>query len=374
MAKKLFLNPKSSLRTRRRFDELLQMLVYLYFYRGEALAGGSDPEGQSYGNNIKNHNRLSQFLKDVSDSDTLKALKIFDDAFLPAVTSKVDAKGNQKEATIGEMCGVWLTILSLMNNDFVIKKPEALWKYYKLADLKRLKAYSISVEQKQEWREASKEEKKKLLNPRTNDWDENSREVWPTANLNWRREIIDKDILRDCVELYEAGIIDKKRTKACTNANKTKMYCEGIKAPNVTDEDVVVDGSLHTDHFIRHADGGADDESNFWLVLANDNLKRGKRDWFEYFKTEHDICLKEYLKENNLSWLTDKGTPKPNMSDIVEPEPFFAPQAVIEIVDDFDPRDPQQVAMFLNVADSFGPYDEEDDGDPEVKKNDAQSA
>ena len=61
------------------------------------------------------------------------------------------------------------------------------------------------------------------------------------------------------------------------------------------------------------------------------------------------------------------------MSDIVEPEPFFAPQAVIEIVDDFDPRDPQQMAMFLNVADSFGPYDEEDDDDPEVKKNDARS-
>jgi hypothetical protein len=313
MATKIFLTPKSKLRTRRSMDELLAMLAYLYVHRDKPLAGGSDPNGLSYGNNIKNHHRLSQFYKDGHDAQVREALKVVDDVWRTAIAAKVDVSGKQKEAHVSEMCGVWLTILSLINNDFVIKKPEALWKYYKKADLRRLKAYSISVEQKQEWREASKEEKKKLLNPRTNDWDENSREVWPTANLNWRRKIINEDLLRDCVDLYNDGIIDKKRTKACTAANKTKMYCEGIYAPNVADDDMVTEGAVHTDHYIRHADGGGDDESNFWLVLRSDNLRRGQRDWSEYFMTEHGIDLPAYLTQAGLTWLPDSEAPKPDM-------------------------------------------------------------
>jgi|9_EtaG_2_1085328.scaffolds.fasta_scaffold05480_7 hypothetical protein len=334
----IFLNEKSKYRTRRRMDELLAMLAYLYVFRGVKLAGGQDPDGKKYGNNIKNHNRLSQFYKDGHDDAVLEAMKLVDDAWRPAVASKVDTKGNKKEARPSELCGVWLTILSLINNDFEIKKPEKLWEYYKNSDAKRLKTYKLSNEEKEEYEEATTEEKKSLGNPRVTDWYENNREPWVTTNLNWRRDIINKDVLRDCVELHEKGIISKKRTSACTNANKALMFRDGVVAPNVTDKDMVVEGNLHTDHFIRHADNGADNESNFWLVLANDNLRRGKRDWFEYFETEHDICLKEYLEENNLIWLTDKEAPKPDMATF---------ESVVDLSDD--------------VEDA-------------VKKNDAQSA
>ena len=87
-----------------------------------------------------------------------------------------------------------------------------------------------------------------------------------------------------------------------------ELFNANVCAPNVTLEDVI-EGKCQVDHFIPIARGGRDDQSNFWLVLADDNNSRQTKNWFDYWDSEYPNegreSLEEYIYRNRLRFLLD---------------------------------------------------------------------
>ena len=127
-----------------------------------------------------------------------------------------------------------------------------------------------------------------------------------------------------------AGAIKYKRGDYSIDY-KLDLLAHGRHAPFITKKDVL-DGKVDVDHYIPLDRGGKEDTSNQWLMFSEDNRSAQNKDkivWWHQKKKPPIVCLRQWLKQKDLLFLTDRNLPDPLLHDVVSASTMY--ENVIEL-------------------------------------------